>query len=143
MILTYAPKDGDRQVWQFKADDMLNAESELIEKRTDWTWIEFLERLQKGSTLARRALLWTLLRRTHATLRFEDVRFAQGELTLDFDADELRALREAVASGPEVSGLNKDLILAKLDQEIAEQEAAGRDPGKAPANSDASATSTP
>lgn len=139
MLLTYTPADGDEQVFEFKPDDMLNHEAEAIEKRTDWTWDEFLVNLQKGSTLARRALLWTFLRRVHHTLRFEDVKFSRKELRLDYDLGELAEMREAVEKAPETPGVSKEAMLAALDAEMAK---ALPDPGKARGNSDDASTST-
>lgn len=133
MILTYAPADGDAQHFVFKPDDMLNHEAEAIEKRTAWSWAEFLEQVQKNSTLARRALLWTFLRRTHPTIRFEDLSFRQSEVELAFDVDEMTAMRNAVAEAPDQPGVDKDMYLTFMDGEIAKAVEAE---GKAPAKSD-------
>lgn len=140
MILTYTPADGDAQRFVFKPDDMLNSEAEAIEKRTGWTWAEFLEQTQKGSTLARRVLLWTFLRRTHHTLRFEDVSFRQSEVVLAFDIDEMTTMRAAVADAPDRPGIDKEAFLAFMDGEIAK---AVETEGKAPEKSGDSATSSP
>lgn len=136
MLLTYDPAGGERQEWQFTPDEMLNHESELIERRTDWCWQEFLQNLQKGSTLARRALLWTFQRRVHHTLRFEDVTFRQGELVLEFDRGELVRMRDAVVKAADVPGVDKEQILRTMQDEIDRLDD-GTDGGKAPAPSDA------
>jgi hypothetical protein len=126
MLLHYRPADGDPETFVFDQAKIGNGEAELIEKRTDWTWTEFMQKLQQGSTLARRALLWTFLRRVHATLRFEDVRFSQGEVELQFQRDELEDIRAQVAKAPNVAGVDKDALLAQLDVEIAEAPPSGK-----------------
>jgi hypothetical protein len=140
LLLHYRPAEGEAQTFVFKPSDMLNHESEAIEKRTGWAWAEFLEKLQKGSTLARRVLLWTYLRRVHHTVRFEDIQFKQGELELEFDRDELCEMRAGVEAQAEQPDVDKAAILAVIDAEIAK--AAGGE-GKAPANSEDSTIPLP
>jgi hypothetical protein len=133
VILTHAPADGDKREWQFRPDDMLNHESEAIERRTEWTWQEFLMNLQKGSTLARRALLWTMLRREHHVLRFEDVSFAQGEVSVDYERGELAELLEQAQAAPD-STPNKDGMIRFLVAYLAKRPDSGS--GKALASSE-------
>ena len=123
MLLTYKPDGSESQEWEFHPDDMLNTESEMIEKRTGWAWDEFMLNLQKGSTLARRALLWTFLRRIHHTLRFEDVSFRRGELKLEFDLAELAEIRAQTEKAPDQPGIDKASLLAAIDSEIADRTA--------------------
>jgi len=143
MFLIYSPAGEPRREWVFKPNDVLNREAEQIEKVLGCTWQEFLERLQKGQTMARRALLWTMMRRDHSVLRFPDVEFRQGELDLEFDKDELQELRKATETAPEAAfeGKDRDAVLEVLDRQI-EQARENPDP-KAPANSNDSTTSTP
>lgn len=115
MYLVYTPADGDRQEWWFDPNDMGSAEAETIEKRTGWDWAEYFVRLNAGSVLARRALLWTFLRRIHHTLRFEDVNFTMSELTLEYDKNELTRLRDELAK-QEVPANQ----LAEMDRQIDE-----------------------
>lgn len=136
MILTYTP-DGDKaQKWVFRPDDMLDRESEEIERRTDWTWPEFCEKLQKQSTLARRVLLWTLLRRQHPSLRLEDLTFRQSQCVLEFDRGELESMRAEIEKSPDRPGMDRDTILEVLAREI-EKAPDVTALGKAPAGSDA------
>lgn len=121
MKFTYRPDAGDVQVWSFKPGEIKNSEAEMIERRTDWTWDEFVMKLQQGSTLARRALLWTFLRRTHHVLRFEDVEFTQSQVELEFDLDELYDMRSNIEKAPEKPGLDKEMLLSVLDAQIAER----------------------
>lgn len=134
MYLTYKPADGEPQQWSFQPAKMKAHEAEAIEKKTGWDWGEFGEHLLKGSVLARRALLWTFLRRLHPVLRFEDVDFAVDELTLELDRAELVAQREQLSKLDILAGPEKAAALAVLDEQIGQ---APEEPGKAPASSDA------
>lgn len=133
MWLIYAPEDGAREEWWFDPQKMRAREAEAIEKRTGWDWMEFGQHLVKGSALARRALLWTYLRRVHHTLRFEDVDFSMEELTLEYAREELERLRAQVAEEDMAEAERSSALLA-LDAELVTAREA---PGKAPASSDA------
>jgi hypothetical protein len=91
VFLKYHPAGQDEpQVWEFKLGAMRSVDIEAIERRTPWEFGgEFKQRLLKGSALARRALLWVLLRRTDAFLKFDDIEFADDEVTLEMDGGEI------------------------------------------------------
>lgn len=143
MFLIYKPAGEPVREFVFKPDDVLNREAEQIEKVLGCTWTEFLERVQKGQTAARRALLWTMLRREHSVLRFPDVEFKVGELDLEFDKDELTEMRDGMLTAPDAAfdGRDRDAVVSVLEQQI-EQARENPNP-KALANSNGSATSTP
>lgn len=129
MYLIYKPEGEDEQRWWFDPRKMKAREAEAIEKRTGWDWQEVGDHLMKGSSLARRALLWTYLRREHHVLRFEDVDFAMDEVDLEFSKEELQRIRDKAAeadSTPETAQ-----AIDFLDAQIAE---APEGPGKAPAS---------
>jgi hypothetical protein len=120
MYLVYRPEDGEEQRWTFNPKKIRAAEAEALEKRTGWDFEEFGLHLLKGSVLARRALLWTYLRRVHHTLRFEDVDFAVGEVELQYDKDELTLMREQVEKTHGGSDAERVQMLAALDEQIAD-----------------------
>ena len=122
MFLTYRPAEGDEQKWTFKPGKLSSKEAEAIEKRTGWTFEEFGQQLLKGSTLARRALLWTFQRRTHHTIKFEDIDFLMDEVKLEMDKGELLALREQMELYDFDDEATRKLALAQVDQQIAEAE---------------------
>lgn len=125
MELIYAPEGQAEQRWPVDLGRLRVAECEAIERRTGMTYgVEFKERLLAGSTSARRALLWTLLRREHHTMPYADVDFADGELTLTFDLDELRAIREALDDEPTLTDDQRAAGAAALDAQIAALDAA-------------------
>lgn len=144
MFLTYKPEDGDEQRWTIKLGKLRSLEIEQIEKLTAMDYgAEFRQRLLKGNGLARRALLFTLVRRDHPRTRFADVDFADDELILEMDLVELREVREAVVEAPTLSDDERTIALAQVDAQIAEIEAAGEQveaEGKAPTPANEGAT---
>lgn len=133
MRLVYHPEGQDEPtVWAINLGKLRSLELEAIERATGFNYgTEFRDRLLKGNGLARRALLWTFLRRQHATLKFTDVDFADEELTLEFDLDELREIRRTVAESPAVPEPERVAMLAEIDEQIAgleDQPAEGKAP---------------
>ncbi|WP_320069751.1 hypothetical protein [Micromonospora sp. RTGN7] len=148
MRLIYRPDGQPEQAWPVNLGRFRVAECEAIERRTGLPYgTEYKTALLKGATAPRRALLWTLLRRDHHTLRFEDVDFYDDELQLVFDVDELREMRDATAEAPGIGESERGQALAALDAEIdAALAAAGDDVdqvdggGKAPSETSPTAT---
>lgn len=122
MFVVYRPGDGDQQKWTFKPRKLKSQEAEGIEKRTGWTYQEFVLKLQQGSTLARRALLWTFLRRTHHTIRFEDIDFSLDELEVSMDKGELAELRKSLEKFEFDDEATRRMALAQVDQQMEEAE---------------------
>lgn len=149
MILTYRPEGQAAQSWELQLGKLRCAETEAIERRTGMPYgSEFKEKLLQGQVLARRALLWTLLRRVHHTLRFEDVDFADDELELAFDRDEWQRIHDELRDNPAIPDEDRAVRLAmvqaeidKLDAEATAVLADGEQPeGKAPDSACASVT---
>lgn len=139
MFLIYRPDGNEEQRWPFEPGRLRSMETEAIEKRTGWDYgSDFVMHLQKGSALARRALLWTFLRREHPRLKFEDVDFAHDELELVYDQAELAELADNLEKAPFDSEAERVAALASIREAMA---AAPEAPGKAPAKSGASSTS--
>jgi hypothetical protein len=135
--LIYTPEGEPRQEWAYKPGQIRAGHAELLERRTGLPWGEFNQQLARGSVLCRRALLWHFLRQSHATLRFEDVDFGLDELTLEFDRDEWKHIREQVEQVKLPAGTPdevREAMLAELDKEAA---TAPEAPGKASASTDA------
>lgn len=141
MYLIYRPDGGEEQRWTFQLGKLRSMEIEAIEKVTGLKYgTEFKETLLKGGALARRALLWTFQRRTHPTLRFADVDFADDELALDMDRDEWAEIRAATEKAPGMDDETRQQLLAAIDQSI---ESADEAPGKASTSSSATSTASP
>ncbi|NJP33681.1 hypothetical protein [Micromonospora thermarum] len=156
MILVYTPEGQPEQRWDIQLGRLRCQETEAIERRTGMPYgSEYKQQLLQGQVLARRALLWTLLRRTHHTLRFEDVDFADEELELQFDRGEWQRIHDEVRDNPALDDEDRAARLAliraeidKLDAEAAEAPAPAEEPdpayadlaGKAPDSACATTT---
>lgn len=130
MYLVYSPEGQDEPTrWKYNPRKIMSAEREAIERRTDRNWSEFTKDVVQGSSLCRRALLFTFLKRDHPGVRWDDVDFAWDELKLEYTKAELIELRSTVAEA--TSGDERAAVLEKLDAEIAEAFDDPDDQGKA------------
>ncbi|GGN96187.1 hypothetical protein GCM10010112_87200 [Actinoplanes lobatus] len=125
MLLTYHPAGQETpEVFEFRLQTLRSPEIEAIERRTGMDYgTDYRERLLKGNMLARRALLWTFLRRRHPYLKFDEVEVADGELILSMDLGELAEQRAQVlklAQAGAVDPDDVDLALAAIDMQVAE-----------------------
>lgn len=118
MRLIYSPEGAEPQSWDFEPRKIMNPEAELIERYTGWTFEEFGQQFLKGSTLARHALLYVMLKRKTPGLRFEEVQFAMGEVDVVFGDEEMRAFRAALEEKRDSVGLD-DKEQAALDELVA------------------------
>jgi hypothetical protein len=120
MRLVYAPEgQPEPTTWAVDLGKLRTMEVEAIERLTGLDYgSTFKERLLKGNSLARRALLFTLQRRQHPTLKFADVDFADDELRLEFGLAELQAMRSAVEEAPSLTDDERVAALAELDKMI-------------------------
>lgn len=140
MFLVYTPEGGDEQRFEYRPGRMRVMEMEAIEKHTGLAYAtEFKAQLLKGQTNARRALLWTFLRRVHPTTRYEDVDFFDDELRLERDRDEIAAEIAAVESLSDADMPPEDRLLtvAVLRGQL---DTAPEPPGKPASSSDATPT---
>lgn len=145
MLLTYRPEGADERRWTFTPDRLLSSEAEAIEKVTGLTYEEFGQALIKGSMTARRALLWVLLKREDAPLRYSQVDVPVGAVSVDYELHELKAIRDALAANRDLSDADRDAALATLDEMIGgEVEEAPKAPvsGDASSGSESSPTSS-
>lgn len=130
MFLVYTPEGQDEpKRWTYNPRKIMSAERENIERLTGKNWSEFTKDVVQGSSLCRRVLLFTYLKREHPGVKFDDVDFAWDELKLEYTKGELIQIRETVAES--ASGQERAAILAKMDQEIAEAHEGPEDEGKA------------
>lgn len=93
MYLVYQPEGTEEpQRWSYDPKRLMSADRETIEKRTGRPYQEAITEIFKGGSLARRALLFVFLRRSHKGLRWEDVDFAWDELSLQFSRQEYQQI---------------------------------------------------
>lgn len=96
MKITYTPEGAEPRVWDFKPGKLMNAEAEVIERHTDWTYQQFGVKFMEGSTLAYHAVLFVMLKRSIPTLKWDDVQFCLDEVQVEFTEDENVALMKAM-----------------------------------------------
>ncbi|MFE1749007.1 hypothetical protein ACFW88_00375 [Streptomyces anandii] len=130
MYLVYSPEGSDEpKRWKYNPRKIMSVERENLERITGRNWSEFTKDVVQGSSLCRRALLFTYLKREHPTLKLDDVDFAWDELKLEYSKAELVELRSTVAES--ATGAERAAVLAKLDEEIADAYEDPEDEGKA------------
>lgn len=140
MFVTYQPEGEPAQEWEFDPQKVRASQAEMVEKRFGQPWSVFLMELMKGAMLARRVLLWHLIRRTHNALRFEDTPdFYSGEVKVEFTRGELEAMRAEAEKAKGITDDERALMLSTLDAEIATAHV-GVEEGKALSPSDGDAT---
>ena len=136
MRVTYQPddpQDGDRQTWTFKPGRVRVTESEVIAKAFGGTFEDWNQALLTRNGLARRVLLWHLLRLAHPMLRFTDTPdFMMDELEVELDRGELTELLDNLPKLPMDEKTRQEGREA-IEAQIAELD--DEEPvGKAPAN---------
>lgn len=116
MYLVYQPEGSEEPTrWPYNPRKLMSAEREAIEKRTELPFAEFTQAVIKGSSLARRALLWVMLKRDHPTTKFDDVDFAWDELKLEYSKQEYAHM---IADAREnLAGEQRDMTLQGLQRE--------------------------
>jgi hypothetical protein len=119
MIVEYSPSSEETKTWPYKAEELPSQDAEDIEEVLGLTFDEFQSALTAGKTKPRRALLWVLLRRDDASLKFDDVSFKLGELVIKFDSDELKRIREIIEADTTLDAETKKAALSAFDEEDA------------------------
>ena len=141
MRIVYAPHDGEKREWDWKPAAMASHESEAIEDATGWGWYEYVQRFIAGSTLARRALLWVLLRREIPRLQFDQVRFTLDEFIDEYDDEEISRGQAALESASSGDALD-DAARERFRELLAQTADAGVGPGKDMGSGDESGSGT-
>ncbi|MCZ4099841.1 hypothetical protein [Streptomyces sp. H39-C1] len=118
MFLVYQPEGSEEpQRWSYNPRKLMDVEREVIERRTEMTFAEFTQAVVKGSSLARRALLFVMLKREHPTTKYDDVHFLWDELKLEYSKQEYDVL--LVNASDELTGETREGVLEKLREEQA------------------------
>lgn len=116
MYLVYQPEGSQEpQRWPYNPRKLMSAEREAIEKRCSMSFAEFTKAVIQGSSVARRALLWVMLKRDHPTMKYDDVDFAWDELRLEYSRQEYAQM---IADASEnLTGEQRELTLQGLQRE--------------------------
>lgn len=133
MLLKYSPEGQEPQVFEVRLGRLRVADMEALQKRTGMPYgTEFKAKLLQGDVVARRAMLWLMLRRQHARLKIEEVDFYDDELTLERDRDEIADEIAELEAFTGMSEADRAVALAVLNMQL---ETAPEPPGKAPSPS--------
>lgn len=144
MRVTYTPEDGgEAQTWDFDPDRVRSSEQVIVEKQFGGSWLEFKTGAMSGSALARRVLLWHLIRRQHPGHQFRDTPdFFDCELVIEQTLAEVTASYDAWLQGGGRESKNGELLDGMFQAEIkAATERGDEAPGKAPSRSEPADTS--
>lgn len=99
MIFTYTPEGAEERRWDFEPSKLMSVEAEAIERQTGWTYHEFGTKLGKGSIIAKRALLWVLLKRENPPLLYSQVDVPAGSMAIVFEREEIQTTLDGLRSG--------------------------------------------
>jgi hypothetical protein len=86
MKFTYTPEGAQPRSWDYNPLRLMSPEAEAIERHTGMTFAEWESKVTAGSMLAIHGLLFVMLKRTHPTLKWDEVQFCLDEV--DFEPDE-------------------------------------------------------
>lgn len=81
----YSPEGVERRTWEFVPLKMTNTEAEAVEELTDLTFMEWQDKLLRGSAVCIRAYLYVLLKRDKPKLTFDQVAFSMGEVGFEVE----------------------------------------------------------
>lgn len=144
LYLVYKPEGQPEQRWHYEPGRLHSGEMLLVEKASGFRYgAEFKQELMLGGTMARKALLWVMLRRTHPAIKLADIGFCDDELQLIQDKDELAAELAAMEGEERPDGMSDaqwSAGMALLRRQLAEAPDA---PGKAPTGTTAEPSSSP
>lgn len=130
MYLIYQPEgDDEPQRWKYDPRKLMSPEREMLERRTGKDFSDFTKSVMNGNSTCRRALLFMYLKRSHPTIKYEDVDFAWDELTLEYSRQEYQEMRSAVVDN--LTGAELAAALEQLDGEMATAIDEAEDEGKA------------
>ncbi len=98
--LVYKPEGGSVRRWTFDPENPAWDLAYVAEKETDWPWAKFGARLEEGSYIALRALVYAFRKRDEPRLTIEAVQVTLGELDFEVE-DEPAAEPAAEVADPE------------------------------------------
>ncbi len=114
MIIKFTPVEGDTREYQFKPKKLMSPEAEAIERIVGKPYAEAVQAVMQGSALARRALIYTLEKRAHPSLKWTDFTFPFDAVEVEFDAEELAEIRAGIESAPGLTAEERAEALEEL-----------------------------
>lgn len=117
MYLVYQPDGQDEpKRWQYQPQKLMSVEREMLERRTERNFSDFHKDVMQGNSLCRRALLYMYEKRTHPTVKWDDVDFAWDELTIEYSKSEWVEMRDTASEN--LRGDQLAIALEQIDKEI-------------------------
>lgn len=96
MKFVYTPEGLDPKKWEFDPGRLMSPECMAIEKLTGQSLSAWQRSFLSDSITAQHAYLWVMLKRENPTLTPDQVQFMPSEITVEWDDDEARAIRDAL-----------------------------------------------
>lgn len=130
MRLIWTPPEGETREFLFRPNETLSPDAEAIELvgGEAWeTWDGFVRLFHRGHRRALRAALWICRRRADEPhLRFAALVLRADEVKIDYDEDELKAMRAKTRADPDLDPETRAALLEAFggDQPDDEEEAA-------------------
>ena len=121
MRLIYTPEGAEKQEFDFVPQKLMSPEAEAIESVGGSAWDSFDDfgvLFMKRNMRAKRAALWIMLKRQQPTLKFKDLEISVGSIEIDYDDDEKRLIREAIAADPDMDPDDRAMYLKQIDREM-------------------------
>lgn len=125
MKFIYRPEGAEPREWELDPSRLMSPEVEAIERHTGLTFQQWAEGIGTGSFLAIHGLLYVLLKRTHPTLRWDDVQFCMADLDFAMDDAEAATLIAELEAKRDGEGLTTEeaAVLKSLQERPAESDA--------------------
>lgn len=131
MQFVYRP-DGAERRWDFDPMKLMNAEAEVIERRTGMMYGDWSSQVTQGSMLALHGLLFVMLKREEPTLKWDEVQFNLSMVDFEVDDQEeaelLGQLQARVDAGEELEEAELTLLAQLRDKVPAETPADPTEP---------------
>lgn len=121
MKVKYTPENGDPKEFDYNPNKLMSAEREAIETRLGLSFKAFADGVLNGNSRCRRVLLYTLQKREHPTISYDDVDFAMDELKVEMTKGEIEIavaqMREKNGDERLIEGMLRELPTAPEDPE--------------------------
>lgn len=135
MLVLYRPEGQEEQRFEFRPGQLRLSEQAQVEKiyrrltGDKKSFLQVMEDMKEGDAVAVRVVLHFVLKRVHPVLRIEDVDPTGDEVEIRYSRAELEEVRDNIASAPDFP--EKEMLLARLDMDIAMAPDDNGEPGKA------------
>jgi hypothetical protein len=141
MKFVYKPEGVEPHKWDWDPDKLMSPEAEAIERHTKMTYVEWLDRLEKGSILAFHGLLYVMLKRTNPKLQWDEVQFSSSEVDFELSDEEAAKMRDALDARGDLTPEEQSVLDSLHERDLPVVAEAPKD--SAPENNGEPSTSSP